>query len=160
MNRTDITLVVASLVIFLSAPFLPTTLYVYSFTNMLVPFLLLIAALYSMNFSRVGSITLFLAIASLFVEFRRRMLKRLPMEPTLQQQLAPAPVLLPNEVHPPALVPSGKVVGFKPEGDATNDFSAEDATINRKVVLNSSGSAGGAEKAQKFLIEAGLAPAM
>ena len=158
MNNTDISLVVVSFVLFLSAPYLPSSFYITAFSNLLVPFLLLVALIASMSYSRFGAVTLFLAIVSLFVEYRRRVFIKEPTETTYAQQMQSAPPLVANEVHPPALQPAQKSVSFAPEEDSSNEFAAVGRSINGKQVLNSNATAHGSFKSEKFLIEQGFAP--
>lgn len=159
MNKLDMTLVAVSFVLFLTAPFLPTTLYKMAFSNMIVPLVLLVALLVSLRTSPIGSVTLLLAVMALFVEYRARVISMsLPpatKAPEYEQQLAPAPPVVPDEVHPEPKLPSGKMVYYKPAGETgTNIFEPIDGSINQKKALEGPRLP---EEANKFLVQQGLA---
>jgi len=159
MNKIDITLVVVSFVLFLAAPFLPTTLYKMAFSNIIVPMLLLVVLLVSLQKSPIGSVTLLLAVMSLFLEYRNRVISLSIPEstraPEYEQQLAPAPPVVPNEVHPEPRIPSGNMVFYKPSSETgTNVFDPVSTSINEKKVLDSPRLPA---DTNKFMVEHGLA---
>jgi hypothetical protein len=156
MNKMDMSLVAVSFLIFVMAPFLPTTLYKMSFSNALVPLILLVLLLLVVRKSPVGSIVLLLAIMSLFAEYRARVINMsVPSNtpPSYEAQLAPAPPIVPGEVHPEPAVPRGPMVTYKPSDDATNEFEPVDSTINTKKAMDSPRVP---DDANKFLIQHGL----
>ena len=155
MNSLDIGLLAVSFVLFIGAPYFPSFLYTYSFTNVLVPFLLLCALLISTAYSMTGSIGLLLAIAALFVEYRNRVLQVTKIDtPTYEQQLAPAPDLVPNEIHPEFKKPSGTRVSFRPAEDSgDNQFEPVGDSVNEKRVMASPRIP---EETEKLLIEKNL----
>lgn len=159
MNKLDMTLVAISFVLFLSAPFLPTTIYKMAFSNMIVPLVLLVALLVTLHRSPIGSVTLLLAIMALFVEYRARVISMsLPAAtkaPEYEQQLASAPPVVPDEVHPEPKLPSGNMVYYKPStSTGTNIFDPVSASIDEKKVLDGPSAPG---DVSKFLVEQGLA---
>lgn len=154
MTPLDIQLLVIALIVFVSAPYIPTTFYNMAFNNMIVPFLLLVGLLVSMTQSLVGSIGLLLAVAGLFIENRRRTFQEVKA-PTYEQQMAPAEPIVPGEIHPPADTPaSGNLVKFAPSENATDEFQSVGYSINKKTVMASPRVPADAEK---YLIEHSLA---
>ena len=155
MTPTDITLVSIAFVLFVAAPYLPTSVYTLTFTSYYIPFLLLIVLLGSMAYSRIGSLTLLLAFAALFVEFRKRIIDTTFDEPSYEKQMAPAAPIVPTEIHPPYEAPDAELVAYKPSQETGSDtFSPVDASINQKEVLPTSRLP---VQAEEFLIENGLA---
>ena len=159
MNRTDTILVGLSLFIFLASPFFPTVLYKMAFTNMIVPGLLLLVLLYLVKKSPVGSVTVLLAIMSLFIEYRYRVLatsipRSVDPPAEYEKQLAAAPPIMPDELHPPPRQPNDKRVTYKPSEDATDEFEAVGRSVNRKKALPGVRLP---EETNQYLIEHGLA---
>lgn len=155
MNPTDITLILLAIVLFLATPSIPTSLFKSFLITGVGSFVLLVALLVSMSYSRVGSIFLLLAIVGVFVEYRRRVLKDV-VEVSYEKQLAPAEPIVPTEIHPPFDTPSEDLVGYKPSGNATDEFEPVGPSINQKAELSTSRLP---EQAEKFLIDSGLAEA-
>lgn len=155
MNPTDITLIAFAIVLFLVAPSLPSSLFKSIFINYIGAALLLLALLISTSYSRVGSVFLLLAIVGVYVEYRRRVLKDVA-EVTYEKQMEPAPPIVPTEIHPQFEYPSEDLVGYKPSGNATDEFEPVGPSINQKVALATSRLP---EQAEKFLIDSGLAEA-
>ena len=158
MNRTDTILVCVSLIIFLTAPFLPTTLYKMSFTNVIIPFLFMVLVLVLLKTSPIGAVTILLAIMSLFIEYRYRVLSTsIPHEaeaiPDYEKQLMSAPPIMPDEVHPEPKQPNDNKIIYKPTEDATNEFDSVGISVNSKKALPSLSLP---EETNKYLIEHGL----
>ena len=156
MNKMDMTLVAVSFLIFVMAPFLPTTLYKMSFSNVLVPMILLVLLLLVIQKSPIGAVVFLLAIMSLFAEYRVRVINMsVPPDapPSYEAQLASAPPIVPGEVHPQPREPRGPMVTYKPSEDATNEFEPVDSTINMKKALDSPRIP---DDTNKFLIQHGL----
>jgi len=158
MNRTDTILVCVSLIIFLTAPFLPTSLYKMSFTNVIVPFLFMVLVLVLLKTSPIGAVTILLAIMGLYIEYRYRILSTsVPREvdavPDYEKQLMPAPPIMPDEVHPEPKRPNDKNIIYKPSGDATNEFDSVGISVNSKKALPSLSLP---EETNQYLIEHGL----
>ncbi len=160
MNRTDTILVGVSLLIFLASPFLPTTLYKMSFTNMIVPFLLLVMILSLIKVSPIGSVTVLLAVMSLFIEYRYRVLstsvpRTVDPPAEYEKQLAPAPPIMPDEIHPSPRRPADNRVSYRPSGDATDEFEPlmPGQSVNLKKALPGVRLP---EETNQYLIENGL----
>jgi len=156
MNRTDTFLAGVSLFIFLVSPYIPTALYKLSFANMIVPFILMVLILLLVKISPIGSVTVLLAIMSLFIEYRYRVLAtsagaQAPAE--YEKQLAPAPPIMPNEVHPEPRRPADNRITYKPS-DSTNEFDAVGTSVNSKHALPGVRLP---EETNQYLIEKGLA---
>ena len=140
MNKTDITLVAISFVVFIAAPFLPTALYKMAFSNVIVPFVLLAGLLFTLRTNPIGTVTLLVAVMAMFVEYRNRVISTSAPStkpPAYEEQLAPAPVIVPGEVHPEPKQPRGSMVSYRPTEDTTDAFSAVDSSINEKSVMDS-----------------------
>jgi hypothetical protein len=155
MSPLDIQLLIVALVLFIAAPYLPSSIYAMAFTNMIVPAILLIALLVSMNYSFIGSIALFLAVAALFIENRRRTFQEVKA-PTYEQQMAPAQPVVPGEIHPAPDTPSALApsVKYAPSEDATNEFQRVGTSVNMKKAMASPRVPADAEK---YIIEHSLA---
>jgi len=140
MNRTDTLLIGVSLFIFLVSPYLPTVVYKMAFTNMIVPFILLLLVLLLVKTNPIGSVTVLLAIMSLFIEYRYRVLatsipRSADPPAEYEKQLAPAPPIMPGELHPPPRQPNDNRITYKPAEDATNEFDAVGRSVNEKKAL-------------------------
>jgi energy-coupling factor transporter transmembrane protein EcfT len=156
MNTIDIGLIAVSFLIFITVPFLPTAFFTLSLTNMFVPLILFIIVLFVVKKNPIGAVVLLLAIMSIFSEYRHRVIKTSLANlapPTYEEQLAPAPPMVPGEVHPQPEEPHGPTVTYKPSEDVTNTFEPVDATINTKKVMNSPRTS---EDTNKLLIQHGL----
>lgn len=161
MKKVDTLLIGGSILLFVLAPYLPTSLYFMLFNNIVGPFVLLAAVLVSVGYSKTGSIAFILAIGSLFVEHRKRTMtivkavaetKEQPAD--FEKQLVSAPPVVPTEIHPPFEAPEESVVGYRPLQDQENDFEAVGNSINAKTDL---GGVRLPENTEQFLIEHGLA---
>lgn len=158
MNKTDTFLIGLSFVLFIATGYLPSVLYIYGFSNMLLPFVLLVTVLYVMSFSRMGAVTLALAFIGLFVEYRKRVMARQPMTvsdpaPEYEKQLAPAPPVVPDEVHPVHGEPADETIGYKPMEEANGEFERVGSSVDQKGVLPSESFP---ESTEKFLVSQGL----
>lgn len=161
MKKVDTFLIGVSILLFIAAPYLPSAFYFQVFSNAIGAFILLVAVLASVAYSKVGSIALTLAIGSLFIEHRKRAMTILQVVaqtkedvPSFEHQLESAPPLVPSEIHPPFESPDETVVGYRPLEDQSNDFEAVGRTINAKTELDGVRLP---EKTEQFLIEHGLA---
>ncbi len=155
MRPLDIQLLIVALVLFIASPYLPASFYAMAFHNVLVPALLLVGLLFSMRYSILGSVALFLAVAALFIENRRRTFQEVKA-PTYEQQMAPAAPIVPGEIHPAADMPStsGPSVKYAPSEDATNEFQRVGTSVNQKKVFASPRVPA---EAEKYIIEHSLA---
>jgi hypothetical protein len=137
-------LIVANLVVFVAAPFLPNIVYKGFVDTYVGAILLMVAALYTASYGYLCTLSGFIGIASLFAESHARkakLIKRdggIEKKGSYQKQLVPAAPVVPGEVHPEVAEPEQQEpVTFMPkEDDGSNAFKAVDATINTKVPLN------------------------
>jgi|LakMenEpi03Aug12_release.lakeMendotaPanAssembly.Ray.scaffolds.fasta_scaffold910089_2 hypothetical protein len=161
MKKVESLLIGVSVLLFIVAPYLPTSLYFLVFNNVVGPFVLLGAVLLSVGYSKVGSVALILAIGALFIEHRKRAMSILHIvantkkeEPAAIDQIVSPPPIIPTEIHPPFEIPDESIVGYRPLENQTNDFDAVGSSINTKTDL---GGVRLPEKTEQFLIEHGLA---
>ena len=155
MNKTNIEygLIVANLVVFVVAPFLPNIVYTGFVDTYIGAIILMIAALYSTTYGYLATLSGFIGIASLFAEGHARKTKLIKRDGGIEKkgdyvkQLAPAPPVVPGEVHPEIPEPQeSEPVTFMPkDGDGSNAFKEVDSTINTKVPLNTTSLAKDAE---------------
>jgi hypothetical protein len=137
-------IIVANLVVFVVAPFLPNIIYTGFVDTYVGAILLMIAALYSASYGYLATLSGFIGIASLFAESHARKTKLIKKEANIEKkgeyvkQLAPAPPVVPGEVHPEIPEPQeSEPVTFMPkDDDGSNAFKEVDTTINTKVPLN------------------------
>ena len=146
-------LIVANLVVFVVAPFLPNIVYTGFVDTYVGAILLMVAALYTASYGYLQTLSGFIGIASLFAESHARKAKLIKKDcgiekkGSYEKQLAPAEPIVPGEVHPDIQEPEQQEpVTFMPkEDDGSNAFKAVDATINTKVPLNTTSSSKDAE---------------
>jgi hypothetical protein len=161
MKKVDTLLIGVSILLFIAAPYLPSAFYFQIFGNALGAFILLLAVLISVGYSKLGSISLILAIGALFIEHRKRAMSILKVvaktkEDTVsyEKQLETPPPVLSSEIHPPFESPEETTLGYKPVEDQSNDFEAVGSSINAKTDLEGVRLP---EKTEQFLIEHGFA---
>lgn len=161
MKKVDTLLIGVSILLFIAAPYLPSILYFQVFGNVVGAFVLLLAVLGSVAYSKVGSIALLLAVGALFIEHRKRAMAIIQIAAktkedivSFEQQLEAPPPLVPTEIHPPFEMPEESVVGYRPLENQSNDFEAVGSSINAKTDLEGVRLP---EKTEHFLIEHGLA---
>lgn len=110
-----------------------------------------------MSYSRVGSICLAVAYVSLFVEFRKRVMARQPItvseSTNYKQQMEPAPLLVPDEVHPLHAEPGDETIVYRPQREENDSFEAVGESIDRKGTFESQSLP---ETTEKFLVSQGL----
>ena len=146
-------LIVANLVIFVVAPFLPNIVYTGFVDTYVGAVILMVAALYSTSYGYLATLSAFIGIASLFAEGHARKTKLIKREGGIEKkgeyvkQLASAPPVVPGEVHPEIPEPQeSEPVTFMPkDDDGSNAFKEVDSTINTKVPLNTTSLAKDAE---------------
>ena len=146
-------LIVANLVVFVVAPFLPNIVYTGFVDTYIGAVILMIAALYCASYGYLATLSGFIGIASLFAESHARKAKLVKKEGRIEKkgeyikQLAPAAPVVPGEVHPEIPEPQeSEPVTFMPkEDDGSNAFKAVDTTINTKVPLSTTSLAKEAE---------------
>lgn len=116
--------------IFLFSSYLPDVLIRLTAGNMIGSAVLLISILAIMRTDKVLALAVFLAVAALFLEHRRRTVDRIAIKMSAEKpQFAvkdldkPAPDLVPGEVHPPRQVPEYEDHSFEPsEETGSNKF--------------------------------------
>lgn len=160
--KIDTILIVANLVIFVIAPFLPNAVYDYFVDTYLGAIILMVVALYTASFGYLSLLSAFVGIASLFAESHARKVKKIKRQGKIEKkgefvkQLDPPSPLMENEIHPeiPEAEASESVTFMPKEDDGSNAFKAIDTTINTKVPLNTTSSSTNAEK---IYVNSGLA---
>jgi hypothetical protein len=139
MKSATITLgiLLASCATFLLTPYVPGPVLKLLVENYVGSAALLITVLYVLRMDVVLGLAVFLAVAALFLESRRRIVvhaveareSRAPVE-VLDK---PAPDIVPGEVHPSFQDPAVKSNGFEPQDDSgSNDFDRVGESINEK----------------------------
>jgi hypothetical protein len=161
MKKEDTLLIGLSVLLFLGAPYIPSALLFKFFNTALGAFVLLVAVLLSVGYSKLGSIAFILAVGALFIEHRKRAItivkavaETKATEESYESQLVSAPPIIPTELHPPFEMADETVVGYKPMEDTSNEFEAVGTSINHKTDL---GGVRLPEKTEQLLIEQGLA---
>ena len=137
-------LIIANLVIFVVAPFLPNIVYTGFVDTYVGAVILMVAALYTASYGYLATLSGFIGIASLFAEGHARKTKKIKSIGCIEKkgeyvkQLTPAPPVVPGEVHPEIPEPQeSEPVTFMPkDDDGSNAFKEVDSTINTKVPLN------------------------
>jgi hypothetical protein len=146
-------IIVANLVVFVVAPFLPNIIYTGFVDTYVGAIILMIAALYAASYGYLATLSGFIGIASLFAESHARKTKLIKKEARIEKkgeyvkQLVPSTPVVPGEVHPEIPEPQeSEPVTFMPkDDDGSNAFKAIDSTINTKVPLNTTSLAKEAE---------------
>lgn len=134
---TDTILIGAAIAWSLALPFFPTTLFEL-LDSLVGAFLLLFVVLLALPYGPVPGVLVFVAVALTFAERNRRKIQRKILSaevPDLKQQLAPAPPMSPDEVHPVFDYPEYNEDQFQPEENATNDFHPVGSSINDKMPI-------------------------
>lgn len=141
--NTNLILIGVNLLIFLIAPFLPNVVYTHFIETYLGITVILCAALYSIMYGYLVSVSTFVALASLFSESHARKAKNIKGRATatgtneFENQILPAPDLVPNELHPDIGEASNEDVrGVPAKDDGDNSFEAVDTSINEKRTLS------------------------
>lgn len=123
--------------------------------NIVGIFVLLVVALVALPQGPVPGVLTLIAVALTFVERnRRKVATKLLTEgkPTLEQQLAPAPPMSFEEVHPTYESSPEEESKFFPEQDATDTFEPVASSINEKTAIPTIGSNTGSDSAARFYV--------
>jgi hypothetical protein len=123
-------------------------------------FVLLLIALLALPQGPIPGILTFLAVALTFVERNRRKVSAKLLtdgEPTLQQQLQPAPPMSPMEVHPSWEPTTEDETKFYPEEQQTDSFEPVAPSINEKSAIPTIGTQEGTSAATRFFVSQHLA---
>jgi hypothetical protein len=106
------------------------------FDTVLGVFVLLVAVLLALPYGPIPGVLVFVAVALTFVERNRRKISKkmvLVDSPDLKQQLAPAPPMSTEEVHPAFEIPGMEESPFMPEKTDSDVFEAVGPSINEKM---------------------------
>ena len=139
----EIILVLLNLGIVAISPLLPNVVYNYFVDTYIGIILLLGIAFFSITQGYLVAVSTFSAIGALYAESHARKAKNVSSNnkatntsTLIEEQLAPAPKLVPNEIHPDIEPPLEEKVTFIPkEDDSTNDFKPVGESINAKTDL-------------------------
>jgi hypothetical protein len=136
------TIIGINLFIFVIAPFLPNIVYTHFVETYAGITLLLLASLYSVTFGYLATVSVFIGIASLYSESHARKARNVKgfakasNTNEFENQIQPAPELVPNEVHPEIEQPDSEVIKSVPDNDESdNMFKSIDDSINEKTNL-------------------------
>ena len=131
-----------NILIFVIAPFLPNIVYTHFVETYIGITVLLLAALYSITYGYLASVSAFIGIASLYSESHARKARHVKAfakatnSNEFENMIQPAPELVPNEVHPEIEQPDSEVIKSVPENnEGDNIFKPVDSTINEKTNL-------------------------
>jgi len=132
-----------NLLVFVVSPFLPNIVYTHFVESYVGAIILLLIAFYSITQGYLVAVSTFSAIGALYAESHARKAKNVSSNnkatntsTLIEEQLAPAPKLVPNEIHPDIEPPLEEKVTFIPkEDDSTNDFKPVGESINAKTDL-------------------------
>ena len=163
MKKNIIPFIVLCLVVFLGAPWIPTTLINVVAGNYVAVFAILGLNLYLLRIDVVLSLTFFLTVGALFLEYRKRRLAdiedvvvKIGIDHATGAPVAalstPAEDLIDGEVHPEHETPSSEEYSYEPGEDHQSDsFHKVGHSINEKHVLESENTDSAAEMADRFV---------
>ncbi len=135
---------VAMGLIFVFTPFIPSSVLKMAVGTGVGSLVLLVFVLLVLQKDVVLGLAAFLAVASLFLENRRRIVEHVQTKMLIQKEKPstvkelniPAPDLVPGEIHPPRKDAEVDDYGFEPSEDTGKDkFEVIDETINEKQPL-------------------------
>jgi hypothetical protein len=135
-------------------PFLPDTFFPL-IDNALGVIVLLLAVLMALPYGAIPGVLTLVAAALTFVERNRRKIASKLLtdgQPTLKQQLEPAPPMSSDEVHPQWEPPAEDETKFSPEGDQTDAFEPVASSINEKTAIPTINTNTGSDAATRFYI--------
>jgi hypothetical protein len=161
MIKTTPDMMVSGLAILwsVSLPFLPDAFFSLV-DNIVGIFILLLIALLALPLGPVPGVLTLIAVALSFVERNRRKVSTKLLtegKPTLEQQLAPAPPMSHEEVHPSYETSSEDESSFFPEQDATDTFEPVSSSINEKSAIPTINTNTGSDSATRFYVSQHLA---
>jgi hypothetical protein len=146
----------------LSLPFAPDALFTLV-DNAVGVLVLLLVVLLALPQGPVPGVLVLIAIALTFVERNRRKVSKKLLtdgQPSLKQQLAPAPPMSELEVHPEwenADESGSDDSTFYPKEDSSESFEPVAASINEKTAIPTIDSNTGSDSAERFFIRNHLA---
>ena len=135
-------LIVVNLLIFIAAPFLPTIVYTHFVETYVGIIIILLAALYSITYGYLVTLSSFISLASLYSESHARKATSIKGRAKatntneFENQIQPSLNLVPNEIHPDIAESSGEDIKSVPDNDdGDNSFKPVDSSINEKTSL-------------------------
>jgi hypothetical protein len=142
-TATTITVLAAACAVFVLSPYLPQSLLKFTVGNMVGSAALLLLVLYVIRIDAVLGLAVFLAVAALFLENRRRTVDTVREVITNEKTSfrvegldKPAPPIVPGEVHPAHREPDIEDHGFEPTEDSgQNTFEKVDYSQDEKQPL-------------------------
>jgi hypothetical protein len=140
---TSVGILVGACLTFLLSPYLPTTLLNLLVGNKIGAAVVLVGVLYLLRQDVVLALAMFLAVAALFLEQRRRIVHELSavkeakeVPSTVENLGKPAPDLVPGEVHPSSEEPEVQDHGYEPEQETgSNSFERVGESLDEKHPL-------------------------
>jgi hypothetical protein len=137
LQGKDQVIIVAALLWSLGLPYFPDAA-IQILDTLFGAFILLLVSVLTLSYGPVPGVLTLCAVALTFVERNRRKIKTyiLNEQPSLDQQLAPAPPQSADETHPQFDTPTEEDIPFVPKEDATDEF--EDvgfSSIDEKHVI-------------------------
>lgn len=143
-----------------SLPFFPTAA-LEAIRSPIATVVLLGAILAALRCGPIPGVLVLFAVLLTFVERNTLHIKNALLgkaageEPKYEQQLAPAPPMAPEEVHPPAIFPDTESLDYMPnEESGSNAFEPVGQTIDEKNVIPTISST--PEVAEKYFVDQGL----
>jgi len=140
--NTETILIGVNLAIFAAAPFLPNAVYSYFVETYIGIVILLLAALYSITYGYLVTVSSFVALTSLYSESHARKAKNIKGRAKatntneFENQIQPSPDLVPHELHPEMEEPMNEDIKSVPSSDdGDNTFKPVDSSINEKTNL-------------------------
>ncbi len=127
--------------VFLIAPYLPNIVYTHFVETYVGITLLLVTALYCVSHGYLSSVSAFIGIASLYSESHARKARRVKSVTKVtntnefENQIQPAPELVPHEIHPEIESPDNEMIKMIPDKDDDDMFKPVESTINEKTNL-------------------------
>ena len=140
--NTEYIIIGVNILVFVIAPFLPNIVYTHFVETYLGITTLLIASLYTITYGYLASVSAFIGVASLYSESHARKTASVRKSSNsngnkeFENQLIPAPELIPNEIHPEIEMPDNDIIKTVPnKEDGENNFKPVDTSINEKTNL-------------------------
>jgi hypothetical protein len=147
MNRLDLIILGASLLLFVISPYIPNMVLNATVGSSVGILVLLLAPLFVVRYNPVLALAVLLAVGALFLENRKRILTNIKASinteirkgggkyAPLDDVAAGAPDLIDGEVHPEHETPFEESHAFQPEKDSTDSFQTMGESINEKGPL-------------------------
>lgn len=153
--------------VFLFPEAAPDELLKYGLGTMVGSFGVLLASLYAVVVDPILGLATFMAVASLYLEHRRRIMNRLRSnvyasktggtEGSLAALVAGSPPTQPGETHPERPTPEYEDIGLSPD-EIPASSPLEESGLDGKQVLGTAGQE--TDVVREMLVEKGLAPSL